>query len=116
MAKVNLAWQVLIYTMFDISVGKAGCLPEQSLLGFEQRHPGTRTSSCSLSQALVLPGMEEVSISITEYKIDYENESEITMDGIMKELKRVKVGKTAGCDRVSSEMRRARWGIVASLL
>ncbi|GBP50136.1 hypothetical protein EVAR_42817_1 [Eumeta japonica] len=36
--------------------------------------------------------------------IDDENESEITMDEIMKALKRMKIGKAAGYDRVSSEM------------
>ncbi|GBP43766.1 hypothetical protein EVAR_28941_1 [Eumeta japonica] len=38
--------------------------------------------------------------------IDDGNESEITTDEIMKALKRMKVGKAVGYDRVSSEMLR----------
>ncbi|GBP82567.1 Transposon TX1 uncharacterized 149 kDa protein [Eumeta japonica] len=48
--------------------------------------------------------------------IDDGNESEITMDEIMKALKRMKNGKAAGNDRVSSEMMRGERDIVASLL
>ncbi|GBP11106.1 hypothetical protein EVAR_79765_1 [Eumeta japonica] len=56
------------------------------------------------------------SVITTECTIDDGNESEITMDEIMKALKRMKVGKAAGCDKVSSEMLRGGGGIVASLL
>ncbi|GBP29378.1 hypothetical protein EVAR_22750_1 [Eumeta japonica] len=52
----------------------------------------------------------------TEYKIDDGNESEITMDEIMKALKHMKVGKAAGYDRVSSEMLRGGGGTVTGLL
>ncbi|GBP15357.1 hypothetical protein EVAR_80537_1 [Eumeta japonica] len=52
----------------------------------------------------------------TEYIIHEGNESEITMDEIMKALKRMKVGKAAGYDKVSSEMLRSGGRIVASLL
>ncbi|GBP63058.1 hypothetical protein EVAR_87430_1 [Eumeta japonica] len=50
------------------------------------------------------------------YMIDDGNKREITMDEIMKALKRMKVGKAAGYDRVSSEMLRGNGDIVASLL
>ncbi|GBP24662.1 hypothetical protein EVAR_15868_1 [Eumeta japonica] len=47
--------------------------------------------------------------------IDDENGNEITMDGIIKALKLKKVRKTAGYDRVPSEMLRDGGGVVASL-
>ncbi|GBP82686.1 hypothetical protein EVAR_27012_1 [Eumeta japonica] len=46
--------------------------------------------------------------------IDDGNEREITMDDILKALKRMKVGKTAGYDRDSSEMVRGDEGILGS--
>ncbi|GBP50110.1 hypothetical protein EVAR_17371_1 [Eumeta japonica] len=49
----------------------------------------------------------------TECTIDDRNESEIMMDEIMKALKRMKVGKAAGYDRVSSDMLRGGEDIVA---
>ncbi|GBP54701.1 ATP-binding cassette sub-family A member 3 [Eumeta japonica] len=54
--------------------------------------------------------------AVNEYMIDDGNESEITIDAIMKALKHMKVGKAAGYDKVSSEMLRGAGGIVASLL
>ncbi|GBP53546.1 Transposon TX1 uncharacterized 149 kDa protein [Eumeta japonica] len=45
-------------------------------------------------------------ITATAYMIDDRNQSEIMMDEIMKALKRMKVGKTTGYDKVSSEMLR----------
>ncbi|GBP71600.1 hypothetical protein EVAR_10813_1 [Eumeta japonica] len=51
------------------------------------------------------------SVTATEYMNDDGNEREITMNEIMKALKRMNVGKAAGYDRVSSEMLRGeRWG------
>ncbi|GBP70996.1 hypothetical protein EVAR_57763_1 [Eumeta japonica] len=55
-------------------------------------------------------------VNATKYMIDDENESEITMDEILKALKCTKVGKAPGYDRVSSEMLRGGGGIVASLV
>ncbi|GBP52396.1 hypothetical protein EVAR_4679_1 [Eumeta japonica] len=55
-------------------------------------------------------------VTATEYMIDDGNESEITMDEIMKALKRTKVGKAAVYDRVSSEMLRGGGCIMGSLL
>ncbi|GBP20598.1 hypothetical protein EVAR_93712_1 [Eumeta japonica] len=55
-------------------------------------------------------------ITATEYMIVDGNESEITMDEIMKALKRMKVRKIAEYYRVSPEMLRGDEGIVASLL
>ncbi|GBP70286.1 General transcription factor II-I repeat domain-containing protein 2B [Eumeta japonica] len=57
-----------------------------------------------------------VNSTATEYVIDDGNESEITMDQIMKALKGMKVGKAAGYDRVSSETQRGGGGTIASLL
>ncbi|GBP27574.1 hypothetical protein EVAR_18769_1 [Eumeta japonica] len=55
-------------------------------------------------------------VTATEYMIDDGNKSEITMNEIMKEIKRLKDEKAAGYDRVSSEIQRGGEGIVASLL
>ncbi|GBP62353.1 hypothetical protein EVAR_42097_1 [Eumeta japonica] len=55
-------------------------------------------------------------VTATEYTIDDGNESGITMDEIVKALKRRRIGKAAGYDRVSSEMLMSGGGIVASLL
>ncbi|GBP40273.1 Transposon TX1 uncharacterized 149 kDa protein [Eumeta japonica] len=55
-------------------------------------------------------------VTATEYMIDDRNESEITIDEIMKALKYLKVGQAAGYDRVSSEMLRGGRVKVASLL
>ncbi|GBP51117.1 hypothetical protein EVAR_31842_1 [Eumeta japonica] len=55
-------------------------------------------------------------VSVTEYIVCDGSESEITMDEIMKALKRMKVKKAARYDRVSSEMLRGSGAIVASLL
>ncbi|GBP21249.1 hypothetical protein EVAR_84376_1 [Eumeta japonica] len=55
-------------------------------------------------------------VTATEYMIDDGNESGITMDEIMKMLKRMKVGKDARYDRVSSEFLRGGAKIVAKLL
>ncbi|GBP63513.1 RWD domain-containing protein 1 [Eumeta japonica] len=55
-------------------------------------------------------------VTVTEYMIDDGNESEITIDEIMKALKCMKVGKAAGYDRVTSEMLRGGGGVVTSLL
>ncbi|GBP93213.1 hypothetical protein EVAR_46934_1 [Eumeta japonica] len=46
-------------------------------------------------------------ITTIEHIIDDRNESQITMDKIMKALKRMKVGKAAEYDRVSSEILRS---------
>ncbi|GBP78872.1 hypothetical protein EVAR_61521_1 [Eumeta japonica] len=55
-------------------------------------------------------------VTATEYMIDDEIESEITMDEIIKALKRMKVGKAAGYDRVSSKVLRGDEDIKASML
>ncbi|GBP83945.1 hypothetical protein EVAR_66515_1 [Eumeta japonica] len=55
-------------------------------------------------------------VTATGYIIDDGNVTEIKIDKIIKALKRIKVGKAAGYDRVSSEMLRGGGGIVASLL
>ncbi|GBP92231.1 hypothetical protein EVAR_64414_1 [Eumeta japonica] len=55
-------------------------------------------------------------VTATEYMIDDGNESEITMNEIMKALKRMKVGKAAGYDELLSEMLRGGGDIVASVL
>ncbi|GBP40629.1 hypothetical protein EVAR_32671_1 [Eumeta japonica] len=55
-------------------------------------------------------------VTETENMIDDGNESQITVAEIMKTLGGIKVGKAAGCDRVSSEMLRSVGDIVASLL
>ncbi|GBP79919.1 hypothetical protein EVAR_75291_1 [Eumeta japonica] len=55
-------------------------------------------------------------VTATEYSYMHDdgNDREIMTDQIMKELKRIRVGKAAGYDRVSTE--RVGRGIVASLL
>ncbi|GBP61990.1 Oxysterol-binding protein-related protein 9 [Eumeta japonica] len=55
-------------------------------------------------------------VTATEYMIDDGNKCEITMNEIMNGLKRIKVGKAAGYDRVSSEILKDGTAIVASLL
>ncbi|GBP15545.1 hypothetical protein EVAR_9320_1 [Eumeta japonica] len=55
-------------------------------------------------------------VTAAEYMIDDGNESEITMDEILKALKRMKVRKTSGYDKFSSEMLRGDGGIMVSLL
>ncbi|GBP26569.1 hypothetical protein EVAR_86072_1 [Eumeta japonica] len=58
--------------------------------------------------------VEDDNVTATEYMIDDENESEITMEKIVKALKRMKVGKAIGYHRVSSEMLRSCGSIMAS--
>ncbi|GBP08001.1 hypothetical protein EVAR_78124_1 [Eumeta japonica] len=55
-------------------------------------------------------------VTATEYMIDDGNESEITMDEILKALKRTKVGKAAGYGRTSSEILRGGRDTVTSPL
>ncbi|GBP33006.1 hypothetical protein EVAR_82844_1 [Eumeta japonica] len=55
-------------------------------------------------------------VAATECEMDDGNESEITMDKIMKALKQIKLGKTADFDRLWSEMLRGGGSIVANLL
>ncbi|GBP52285.1 hypothetical protein EVAR_9197_1 [Eumeta japonica] len=54
-------------------------------------------------------------VTATEYMIDDGKESDITMDEIMKALKRLKVGKAAGYDRISLEILPRGGGISISL-
>ncbi|GBP55009.1 hypothetical protein EVAR_34484_1 [Eumeta japonica] len=54
---------------------------------------------------------EDDIVTATEYMIDDGNESEITMDESIKALKRMKVGKATGYDRVWSEMLRDGRGV-----
>ncbi|GBP66859.1 hypothetical protein EVAR_18030_1 [Eumeta japonica] len=60
--------------------------------------------------------MGDNNVATTEYMIDDRNISEIMVDGIMKVLKRMKVGKAARSDGVSSEMLRADGGVMTSLM
>ncbi|GBP39899.1 hypothetical protein EVAR_83034_1 [Eumeta japonica] len=55
-------------------------------------------------------------LTATEYMIDDGNESSITMDEIIKAIKHMNVRKSAGYDRISSEMLRGGGDVVASLL
>ncbi|GBP67177.1 hypothetical protein EVAR_42056_1 [Eumeta japonica] len=55
-------------------------------------------------------------LTATECMIYDGNESEITMDEVMKELKLMKVGKAPGYDRLSSEMLRRDWATGAPRL
>ncbi|GBP81831.1 hypothetical protein EVAR_56301_1 [Eumeta japonica] len=62
----------------------------------------------------VVDTIAEDNVIATEYMFDDENE--ITMDEIIKVLKRMKVGKATGYDRVSLEMLRGGGDIVANVL
>ncbi|GBP42564.1 hypothetical protein EVAR_82014_1 [Eumeta japonica] len=74
---------------------------------------------CIMRVVLLFQGQDTVTddnVTATEYTIDDENAGEITMEEIMKALKRMKVEKAAGYDRVLSEILGGGGGTVASLL
>ncbi|GBP55759.1 hypothetical protein EVAR_23571_1 [Eumeta japonica] len=77
--------------------------------GGRARYPSQRLGS---EMSSPIQRVADYNVTATEYMIDDGNESEITMDGIMKALTRMKVGKAAGYDKSFVRDAEWRWVIV----